>query len=89
MDLVDLVVAEHMHYLLINVPIGYWPRCPSRTAGSGLGLWDSGRYVKVGTMRRTVSAEEVYGSISPEVHEEAAVPESEPNPRGLLAVSQS
>jgi membrane-associated progesterone receptor component len=42
------------------------------------------KYVKVGTIRRTVPAEEVYGSISPEIREEVTVPvveaELEPEP---------
>ncbi|XP_066386875.1 membrane steroid-binding protein 2-like [Miscanthus floridulus] len=40
------------------------------------------KYVKVGTIRRAAPAEEVYGSISPEIREEVTVPvvEAEPEP---------
>lgn len=50
---------------------------------SSLNDWEykfTSKYVKVGTIRRTAPAEEVYGSISPEIGEEVTVPVVEPEP---------
>lgn len=50
---------------------------------SSLNDWEykfTSKYVKVGTIRRAVPAEEGYGSISPEIQEEVAGPGPEPEP---------